>query len=234
MNSKHPLYKEKIRLQHESAKLFKIQCNRNWIELEKPYISGYYMTFDLRDDIKNRDDAWVFYECIRLVGGRAWHKSKSFKKKIKKGKYEYIYPEFGYISEETYKTIHPAVRKYFYEISWFHKNWNPFRKQYVCRVPSYYFVYKTEPRWITHYKEHDSLLAQQDAEIDDALNSGKMMPVNGWYADKPGLSSYTKKQNRSDRRKNKQTLYKNIMSGGDMDKYEYRYWHKHSAIWNYW
>lgn len=235
MNSKHPLYKEKIRLQNESAKLCEIQHNQNWIELEKPYISGYYMIFDLRDDIKNRDDAWVFYECIRLVGTRAWHKDKSFKRKIKKGKYEYIYPVFGIVSEDVYKSTHPSVKKYFSEISWFHKNWSPFRKQYACRVPSYFFTYKTEPRWITHYKEHDSLLAQEDAEINDVLRSGKMRPVNGWYADKPGLSSYVKNKNRSDRRYNKQALHNNIMFGGEeMDRCEYRYNHRHSAKWEYW
>jgi hypothetical protein len=235
MNTKHPLYKEKIRLQNESVKLSVIQRNQNWIELETPYISGYYMVFDLRDDIKNRDDAWVFYECIRLVGKKAWSKSKSFKRKIKKGKYEYIFPEFGQVSEETYKNLHPAVKKYFSEISWFHKNWHPMRKAYACRVPSYFFVYKTEPRWITHYKEIDSVIAQEEAEIDDQLWSGKMRPVNSRFGERGGLASYARCHNRSDRRVNKQTLQRNIMNGGeDMDKYEYRYNHRHSALWEYW
>jgi hypothetical protein len=235
MNSKHPLYKEKIRLQNESAELWKIQRNQNWIELEKPYISGYYMVSDLRDDIKNRDDAWVFYECIRLVGGQVWYKDKTFKRKLGKGKYEYIRPEIGIISEDTYESLHPAVKKHFSAISEFHKRWNPYRKQYACRVPSYYFVDKVKPRWITHYKEHDCLIAQQEAEVDDALNSGKMIPVNAWYADRPGLSSYARDKNRADRRASKQTLHRNIVSGGeDMDKYEYRYNHKHSALWEYW
>ncbi len=235
MNSKHPLFKERIRLQKESAKLREIQRNQNWIELEKPYISGYYMVSDLRDDIKNREDAWVFYECIKLVGERVWCRDKTFKIKLSKGRYEYIRPEFGIISEETYDSIHPAVRKHFSEISEFHRRWNPYRKQYACRVPSYYFVDKVKPRWITHYKEHDELIAQMEAEIYDALGSNKMRPVNTWYADRSGLSSYANEKNRSDRAKNKQALHRNLQNGGKyMDKYEYRYNHKHSALWEYW
>jgi hypothetical protein len=235
MNTKHPLYKEKIRLQNESAKLYKIQRNQNWIELERPYINGYYMFSDLREDIKNRDDAWVFYECIRLVGGQVWHSDKTFKRKLSKGKYEYIRPDIGVISEDTYERLLPAVKKHFSVISEFHKRWNPHRKKYACRVPSYYFVDKIKPRWITHYKEHDCLIAQQEAEVEDVLRSGKMRPVDGWYADRPGYSSYTKARNRSDRKNSKETLRRNIASGGDdMDNYEYRYNHKHSARWDYW
>lgn len=235
MNTKHPLYKEKIRLQKEEAELDAIQRNQNWIELEKPYISGYYKVFDLRSDIKNRDDAWVFYECINLVGTKCWWKDKTFKRKVKKGKYEYVSPGFGLISEETYVSLHPAVKKCFSEIDHYHKYWSPFRKQYSCNVPFYFFVTKIKPRWITHYKEFDSVIAQKEAEIHDKLWSPEMYPVNGWYSDRPGLSSYVKCKNRSDRRVNKQTLHRNLMSGGeDMDKYEYRYNHKHSALWEYW
>ncbi len=233
MNSKHPLYKEKLRVQDEMSELEAIHYNQDWIELDVPYKSGYYKTFDLRDDIKNRQDAWVFYECIRLVGGRTWWKNKSFKRKLRKGKYEYIYPELGLVSEKIYDGLHPAVKKYFSEISWFHKRWNPFRKQFACRVPSYYFVEKIEPRWITHYKETDSKIVKQIDEKRDCLRHPKFWAVNGWYSGAP--KDYCKSYNRSDRRNSKQTVKKNIMNGGDdFDKYEYRYAHKHSAAWDYW
>jgi hypothetical protein len=193
------------------------------------------MVFDLRDDIKHRDDAGVFYECIRLVGRTTWCRDKSFKRKLSKGNYEYYQPGFGEISENTYEHLHPAVKKYFSEVRWYHKNWNPYRKTYECKVPSYFFVTKIEPRWVTHYKEHDGLIAQQENEIRDVINSGKMLPVNSWYADRPGYSSYAKARNRSDRKNSKETLKRNVLSGGDnMDKYEYRYNHKHSARWDYW
>lgn len=232
MNTKHPLYKEKLRVEKEISKLHAIQRNQNWVELEKPYKSGYYMEFDLRDDIKNREDAWVFYECIKLVGQKKWWKDKTFKHKLGKGKYEYIRPGLGYISEKTYENLHPAVRKYFSEVQYWSKYWNPFRKTYSCIVPNYYFVEKIRPRWITHYKEVDSLIAQQEAELKDYLCNAKFWPINGWYGGAP--KSYCKAYNRSDRRNSKQTVHKNMMNSDDYDTYEYRYRHRHSARWDYW
>lgn len=236
MNTKHPLYKEKLKVERQLSELNEIQRNQNWIELDVPYKDGYYKFHDLRDDIKNREDAWVFKECLRLVGHRIWARDKSFKIKKGKGKYEYLYPGFGEISEDTYKNLHPAVKKYFSEVSPYSKRWNPFRKYYACTVPSYYFVEKIKPRWITHYKEIDSVILQREAELDDILYTSKMRPVNPRFGrDRGGLSSYAKCHNRSDRRISKQTLQRNVMNGGeDMNKYEYRYDHKHSAIWEYW
>jgi hypothetical protein len=235
MNSKHPLHKEKLAVEEQLGELYKIQRNSSWIELDVPYKSGYYLSFDLRNDIKNRSDAWVFYECIRLVGKTVWWKDKSFKRKICKGKYEYYQPGFGEISETTYTYLHPAVKKYFSEVRWYHKNWNPYRKTYECNVPSYFFVTKTEPRWITHYKEHDNLIEAEIDELDDYLDSKKFWNVHIWR----GYSGAPKEDrvfySRSDRRHGKQTLHRNIMSGGeDMDNYEYRYGHRHSARYDCW
>lgn len=234
MNRKHPLYKERLRVEDEISKLEKIQYNQGWIELDVPYKSGYYKTFDLRDDIKNRQDAWVFYECIRLVGGRVWWKNKTFKNKVRKGKYEYIYPELGLISEKVYDGLHPAVKKYFSEISWFHKRWNPHRKQFACRLPSYYFVDKIEPRWITHYKETDFAIVKQIDEKEDYIRQRKFWTLCGWRGRGCAPKDYCQERNRSDRAHNKRALHKNIKYGGEFDTYEYRYNHRHSAAWDYW
>lgn len=191
------------------------------------------MVFDLRDDIKNRDDAWVFYECIKLVAKTVWWKDKSFKSKIRKGKFEYIQPGFGSISDKTYDNLHPAVKKYFSEIKIWDKNWRPLYKSYECSVPSYYFVTKIKPRWITRYKEFDSVIEKQIDEKEDYLRSEKFWAILGWYGTAP--KSYCKGYNRSDRRNTKQTNYRNIMNGGDnFDGHEYRYAHRHSASWDYW
>lgn len=235
MNTKHPLYKEKLKVQKEIDELYEIKRNQNWIELEKPYKDGYYKFWDLRDDIKNRDDAWVFYECIRLVGEKIWNKDKKFRKKIKKGKYEYKSPGFGYISEKVFDGLEPAVKKHFEEIRWYDKNYNPYFKRYKCIVPSYYFVEKIKPRWVTHYKEFDSVIAQQIDEKEDYLRSEKFWPVLGWYGGAP--KSFCQPYNRSDRRNNKRTVHRNISQNDenyDFDKYEYRYNHRHSARWDYW
>ena len=85
MNTKHPLYKEMLKVEREIDALYEIKWNQNYVQLEKPYKSGYYKTFDLRDDIKNRSDAWVFYKCIELAATTVWCKDKTFKSKYRKG-----------------------------------------------------------------------------------------------------------------------------------------------------
>lgn len=234
MNTKHPLHKEKLKVEEQLHELYKIQRNQNWVELDVPYKDGYYRYHDLRDDIKNRADAWVFRECLQLVGHRIWARDKSFKRKLGKGKYEYLHPGWGEISEDTYKNLHPAVKKYFSEVSPYSKRWNPYRKYYACTVPIYYFVEKTKPRWITHYKEHDAVIEQRIDELDDYLDSKKFWNVHLWRgyggAPKEDRVFYS----RSDRRHGKQTLKRNIMSGDDCDKYEYRYAHRHSARYDCW
>ena len=230
-NRKDPLYKEYLKTLRERNEIWAIERNQNWIELEKPYISGYYMVSDLRFDIKNREDAWVFYKCLELVGERVWCRDKTFKRKLGKGKYEYFRPGFGTISEDTYDNLHPAVKKYFKEISIWDKRWNPFRKLYECSVPSYYFVDKIKPRWITHYKEHDELIKQMEAEACDKIenNFAKFNSMYTYKSDKP----YSKARNRADRSFNKMTLKRNLKAD-DIETYEYRHNHRHSALWDCW
>jgi len=234
MNTKHPLHKEMLKVERELSELYEIQRNKNWIELDVPYKDGYYKYSDLRDDIKNRADAWVFYECLRLVGDRIWSRDKSFKKKIRKGKYEYLVPSFGEISEDIYRNAHPAVQKYFALVSPFSKRWNPYRKSYTCTVPSYYFVDKIKPRWITHYKEYDAVIEKRIRELDDYLDSEKFWNVYLWHGRGGIPREFTKPFTRSDRRHNKAALKKNVDNGDDYDACEYRYAHRHSARWDYW
>ena len=233
MNSKHPLHKEKLRVEKELVELHQIQRNKNWIELEKPYKSGYYISYDLRDDIKNREDAWVFYECLDLICIKKWWKDKTFKHKLGKGKYEYITPGLGEISEWCYDNLVPAVKKYFTEIPVWSKKWSPFRKTYECNVHRYYFIEKKSPRWITHYQEYDSVIIKQEAELDDYLEQKKFWGLGGRYGWGSAPKSYVKGHNRSDRRNSKQTIKRNIASD-ELDKYEYRYNHRHSAAYDYW
>lgn len=234
MNTKHPLYKEKLAILREQYALEDIQNNQNWIELEKPFKDGYYKVWDLRDDIKNRDDAWVFYECIRLVGSKVWSRDKSFRKKIKKGKYEYVSPGFGDISEKTYESLEPAVQKYFYKLSYRDKNYSAYFVRYKCIVFSYYFVEKIKPRWVTRYKEIDSIIEAKINEKRDLLYNDKYYEVQIFGRGNCAPSWYCNSYNRSDRKNNKQTVQKNIVSGEDFDKYEYRYQHRHSARWDFW
>jgi hypothetical protein len=232
MNRKNPHFKEWLKVWEEVQTLIDYKRNRNWIPLEKPYRKGYWMSFDLREDIKNREDAWVFYTCIELFGTHTWCKDKTMTYKSRKKKPEPIALEKKLISEEKYENLPSAVQKYFSESSSYNKGWNPYRKTYYCNVPDYFFVYKLEPRWITHYQEVDSVIEQEISEKRDYVDkSPKFQNVGKWSYNAP--KSFCKFLNRSDRRLNKQVLQKNLMSE-DWDKYEYKYNHRHYAKWLYW
>lgn len=234
MNTKHPLYKEKLRIERELDFLYEIQDNQNWIELEKPYKNGYWKYFDLRDDIKNRQDAWVFYKCVELIGGSVWNRDKKFLSKRGKGKYEEIIPSKSKISKEKYDSLPPAVQHYFSEVMWYEKSWNPYRKTYKCNL-TYELVYKIRSCWVTQYREKDSIIEIKIAEKRDYLNSEKFIKINTRFGkDRGGLSSYANCKNRSDRSHSKQTLHRNIKDADGFDKHEFRYNHKQSAIWEYW
>ena len=236
MNRKNPHFKEWLKTWNEIQVLEDYQSNQNWIPLESPYKKGYWISFDLREDIKNRQDAWVFYECIKLFGTTAWCRDKTMTYKYRKSKPQLIVPEKRVISHEKYESLPSAVQKYFSEAGYYHKGWNPFRKSYYCNIPDYFLVYKLEPRWITHYKEIDSVIEQEISEKKDCIYSNKnpkFIGVGKWHAYGSAPKSFCKHLNRSDRRFNNQMLQKNIMSE-DFDTYEYKYNHKHYAKWLYW
>jgi hypothetical protein len=236
MNRKNPHFKEWLKTWNEIQVLEDYKRNQNWIPLENPYRKGYWISLDLREDIKNRQDAWVFYMCIDLIGTTTWCKDKTMTNKSKKSKPQPIVLDRRVISEEKYQSLPSAVKKYFLESSYYNTGWNPFRKTYYCNVPDYFFVYKLEPRWITHYKEVDSLIEQEIDEKRDYILSGKnkkFIGVGHWNSYNSAPKSFCKFLNRSDRRLNKQVLQKNLMSE-DWDKYEYKYNHKHYAKWLYW
>jgi hypothetical protein len=169
-----------------------------------------------------------------VVGGRVWNKNKSFKRKIKKGKFEYIAPSIGVVSEEVYNRLVPAVKKYFFEISWPDKYWNPHRKNYTCRLPSYYLVEKIEPHWVTHYKEFDNVIETKIDELNAYLDSKKFWNIHNWRGYTCAPKHFRASYIRSDRRHSKQTVKRNLAHGEDCAEYEYRYHHKHSANWDWW
>jgi hypothetical protein len=59
-NKKWAKEKEFRRLKNEFFDNRQAQRDLGWVELEKPIFSGWNAILDLRSDIKNRDDSWVF------------------------------------------------------------------------------------------------------------------------------------------------------------------------------
>lgn len=235
MNKKHKHFKEWLKIYNEIDVLRDYRRNQNWIPLEKPYKSGYWTFYELRDDVKNRADAWVFEKCLELTSRANWCRDKSMTVKYKKGRIEHIFPERKHISKDVYENLHPTVKKHFAPIeSWDKANWHPIYPRYYCTVPDHFFVQKVAPRWITHYQEVDSVIEQEYTEKSDYIyGHPKFRGVGKWSSGGSAPKSFTKFYNRSDRFFNKHVLKRNLSESG-MDKYEYRYNHKNSATWDWW
>ncbi len=234
MNTKTDLYKEKLKLEREIYELEEIQRkNTRWVKLDVPYRNGYYKTYELRPDIKNRDDAWVFEEIIKITVQRIFGKNKHFRVKYKKGHYEVRRPDRRYISENTYISLKPQVKKHFRPVDHFDKHYNPWRKEYTATVPEYYFVEKIKPRWITHELVCDVDVSKELAEKNTELRSQKFHKLYWNWGSAP--SWYCATFNRADRRHNKQEIKKMIESGDfDSGNEDLRYNHRHGATWMWW
>jgi len=229
-NSKDPLYKGYLRTLSEIDMLWEIKYSNCWITLDKPYKRGYDMSYDIRSDIKNRDDAWVFKRCVELIGGTVWSRDKKFLRKTGKGTLEPIVPGKFDISKDAYDSLHPAVKRHFIEVTWWMKNYNPWRKTYHCTL-TYELVTKISAHWVYKYKEHDSVIERKLAEYSSILETKY---YKFWRGGNQGrVASYAKIHNRTDRNHNNQAVRKNAKYE-DCDTFGYTYRHRHSAKWEAW
>ena len=223
-NSKDPLYKEYYKALEKLWDLYATRRNNCWVELEKPYKHGYDMTLDLRDDIKRREDAWVYQTCLSLINSKVWCRDKKFVRKLRKGKYEDIRPNKKWIDGKVYEGLHPKVKRHFYK----HTNMYG-RIEYHCTL-SFELVCKIKPHWVTMYYVHDNELAKEEGELKRTMEN-KFYKF--YYGSRGGVKSYAIIRNRKDRAYNKATLKTNLKFDS-FDKKEYRYNHKSSAKWDAW
>lgn len=171
--NKHFIKEKKIiRLKKEDEKNYKAIGNQGYIELEKPIPHGFNAEWVLRDDILRRDDAWAFQEALDACNETIWSKDVSFKAKDYKTKKWYVkQPKLKCINKEAYEKLSPTAKKFFVEdISYERRYWRyGFNDKYYRCTLSYELVVKITQSYITHRREHDSILYQIDAEIEDQL-----------------------------------------------------------------
>jgi len=224
-NKQTEKHKEFLKLQKLSNENSKAQRNLGWVELEEPIPHGWTATWTLREDIQRRADADVFWEIIRLIGGKAWSRNKDFLKKTKKRTYELILPTIYDINEYTYENLRPAVKKHFTKVidpRWYHP-------RYVCTVPRFYWEIEISRNYITHKQLIDEVLKQEEAEIDDQIYSAKYREFHRNYNHAP--KSFVKPFNRAFRRKCKHITYMNAFHDKEIP---YPITGKHQAAWIYW
>lgn len=209
------------------------QRNLGYLQLKNPIPYGYEAYYVLRDDIANREDAWVFQMIIDVCGWSAWRKKNTFEDIAKRRTshrykhHNWDYPHFEGVGEHIYNQLPPEVKKWF-SLDDRTNGWD--YKSYFYNVPLFYFEVKVRRYYKTKVKLIDNVLIQEEKEIDWQLEELKMMGYGNDHYHVP--KSYTRYYNYTDRQKAKQAIHKIIRDGREDVIFPGN--HRHSASWDYW
>ena len=257
-HSKDPHYKEYLALQDRRSEIWQAQRN-NRIKLDEPYHRGYNHSLEPRQDIQNREDAWVFWAiCERFVNSKYTRRQKPSAKEKRASRHalEQYQPTVRRISEEEYDKYVPAIQKHFTPVEWDYrlepiqyyfefgdyfydsKNlkrvWKASRKGYQCTIPLFYFVTKTEKNLVEYGYNVDELLAQEDAEISGRLDRD-FRYVDKWHSNAPKWfrKSINKKKSTHNKRALKRIVNLDDYDGASHPREEFIHYRR-DASWLWW
>ncbi len=173
-----------IRLKKKKDEIKNAIRNQSWIELEEPIHHGFYVEYVLRDDILRRADADVYQEALDACMEKVWNRTEEFRKRNKQTKrWEPIKPMMKDIRREDYEKLSPAAQKLFYENTTKERRYWRYGfsdKWFTCSL-TYELVNIISKAYITHRREHDGVLHQQEAENDKIMhNISNGHPYGGW------------------------------------------------------
>lgn len=159
-------YKEYLKLQKRKDELSKKINKLPNVKLDKPYQSGWIISYDVREDIKRRSNYPIIKEVIEL----GWHDSytknvnviRAIRRKEKtmiKSRFGSLncvstyYPQRKNISDDTYQKLDFKTNRYF-ELDTSSERYRKYqRKEYYVTVPSFWLVLKVKPNMITHKRK---------------------------------------------------------------------------------
>lgn len=224
--------KEYISLQKKLADNWTAQRNLGYIELPEPIFLGYDAYLEPRDDIKNRQDAWVFEFICEYFSTTTFAKRIEYFDWNSKKVYrfpKYVYPHIHGINEQTYHLLPPQVQKWFSsEIPFYYGNgWGRW-KSYYCTVPKFYFEVKYRKCYKTKEKIFDPILQQEEYELEYQIDKKFYHKQRSERYKAPKY--FRKSLNRSQRAKSKQTLH-NIVYKKMQCEFEDNY---RGADWLWW
>lgn len=161
-NSKSSNYKEYIKLQARKNELWEKLRKLPNVKLAKPYQNGWTIEYDVRADIKRRQDYPIIKEALEKGFNTSYTKNVKVIRAIRskdtkaiiKGKWSdqlisSFYPIMNYISEDQFNDS-GIMCKYYYLDTASERYIKYKRKCYYCSFPSYWMVLKVKPNMITH------------------------------------------------------------------------------------
>jgi len=146
-----------------------------WEEVE-PYVHGYYRTYELRDDIKNRRDAKEIREVLQMINSVKYCRRKDFLAwNYKTNKKEDIAQPLGAISKQKYDALSEKHKSFFY-LTYSRENMS---KQLIPEYRfkyDYYFVKTISENIITHHWIPDANIERLYAELNKKMVRDNLWP----------------------------------------------------------
>lgn len=151
-----------------------------WVELDKPYQSGWSISIGIREDYQRTKNADVYVELIPIVFGKAHitrnvNLIKAIRKmpkrelheSINRYRWSYDVPRVESLSEKQFEKLPEHLKKYFNLTKWC---WFSKVNSYSLNLPKHIFKYVIKPNIITHVQEIDCDLESELALITSYHN----------------------------------------------------------------
>jgi hypothetical protein len=199
---KHKLY---IKLRNRMDDIYSEIRKLPLVELKEPYQKGWVIKFELREDIKRRDDAGIIQKVVNMSFYEGYTNKVDQVKAIrrgerkvlnKRGNWVDLIPHRRGLSEKEYQSLTPQEQKYFSldTLNDRYTKWG--YKSYIGRIPAYYLVLKARPNIITHVRLKGGELEAEYEQIRHRLYwSGEFQEFYVGYS-----GSYPKHYGRSQTR----------------------------------
>lgn len=172
-----------IKAEKRLNEIYKLQRQAPKVPIT-PYQNGWIVTIVLRDDYLRSDKGAIVAPLLESLVSDIVVKNPKYISQIRKkpslydarrvlntNKYFYHSPYIRPINQELYEKLSQQEQKYF-SLDWFESQkdrWGGKRNSYYLDIPQHYLVVKITKRIITHAKEIDTLLLQEEAELKKIL-----------------------------------------------------------------
>lgn len=220
------------RLKEDLRKNWKAQKDLGWVELEVPIFKGWTAKIEPREDIQNRDDAWVFWWiCKNLSSETFCRKMEDFPWISKKKRvFDWIIePHVNYINEDTYNNLDPQIKKYFSPdiLGTLSKEYKyRFGTWYICNIPDFYWKIVYIKTYTTKAKIIDEILLQEESEIEYFIHKEF---YDSYYRFGGVPRHFRNMLNRKQRRKAKEDIKREINGLDPLNSVNYK-----DAKWLWW
>ncbi len=177
LHPKERKQKHYIALQKEFNHRSRMKWNATSVPLKKPIRYGWKKFFSLRADISNRPDASSIRLALSYINNTVYSRNADFHYRARK-QTKVKNPSLRSLSVKEWEDLPSQCKKYFVRCT--PGLCNDCHKQKIKSEPRYHwrniywFVYKVEPHYLTHYREVDS---ENESRLNKIMNQ---LDRGGW------------------------------------------------------